>query len=356
GACGALLWLAWVGGSALGGPRYGRSVPAVLRPLLPAIMCALFLSTTAPLPIHAADGVDDLPDIAAVLPLLTDDLAAEVPVPTPVVVPTEAPTAVPTAAPTPEPTPAPTTAAVVRVAAPRPANAFVYGTHISALDHAATAHQDGFRLMWGYVPWQQVEPNRGDFLFRKQDKWGKPLPNALTNVINAAAQADMKIILRLDEVPGWAGGNPAHLDPNDLEQYLYETVRYGKGTIQYVEIFNEPNLPYEWGGAPDPAAYARLLAAAYRGVKRADQNVSVIAAAVAQKTGARGGSMEDADFIRGLYAAGGRDSFDVLGMHAYLGNFSPETDPNTCSPMCFRDVERFRGVMDSNGDAGKPAF
>src|SRR6266571_5270441 len=147
-------------------------------------MCALFLSTTAPLPIHAADGVDDLPDIAAALPLLTDDLAAEVPVPTPVVVPTEAPTAVPTAAPTPEPTPAPTTAAVVRVAAPRPVNAFVYGTHISALDHAATARQDGFRLMWGYVSWQQVEPNRGDFLFRKQDKWGKPLPNALTNVIN----------------------------------------------------------------------------------------------------------------------------------------------------------------------------
>ncbi len=328
----------------------------MLRPLLSAIMCALFLSTTAPLPIHAADGVDDLPDIAAALPLLTDDLAAEVPVPTPVVVPTEAPTAVPTAAPTPEPTPAPTTAAVVRVAAPRPVNAFVYGTHISALDHAATARQDGFRLMWGYVSWQQVEPNRGDFLFRKQDKWGKPLPNALTNVINAAAQADMKIILRLDEVPAWAGGNPAHLDPNDLEQYLYETVRYGKGTIQYVEIFNEPNLPYEWGGAPDPAAYARLLAAAYRGVKRADQNVSVIAAAVAQKTGARGGSMEDVDFIRGLYAAGGRDSFDVLGMHAYLGNFSPETDPNTCSPMCFRDVERFRAVMDSSGDGDKPAF
>ena len=54
--------------------------------------------------------------------------------------------------------------------------------------------------MWGYVPWQQVEPNRGDFLFRKQDKWGKPLPNALTNVINAAAQADMKIILRLDSL------------------------------------------------------------------------------------------------------------------------------------------------------------
>src|SRR5215831_4763828 len=72
--------------------------------------------------------------------------------------------------------------ATYSIAAPRPAGQFVYGTHVSALDHAAMAHAAGFGLMWGYVPWQQVEPNRGEFLFRKQDQWGKPLPNALTNV------------------------------------------------------------------------------------------------------------------------------------------------------------------------------
>jgi hypothetical protein len=210
--------------------------------------------------------------------------------------------------------------------------------------------------MWGYVPWQQVEPNRGEFLFRKQDKWGKPLPNALTNVVSAAADSNMKLILRVDEVPGWAGGHPAQLDPSDLEAYLYEAVRYGTGTIQYVEVFNEPNLPDEWGAAPDPAAYARLLAAAYRGVKRADPNVQVISAAVSQRTGGRGGTMEDVDWLDGLYRAGARPNFDLLGMHAYLGNFAPETDPATCSPMCFRDVERFRDVMVRNGDGGKQAF
>jgi hypothetical protein len=166
----------------------------------------------------------------------------------------------------------------------------------------------------------------------------------------------MKVILRLDEVPAWAGGSPAHLDPGDLEAYVYEVVRYGSGTIQYVEVFNEQNLPYEWGGTPDPAAYTRLLAAAYRGVKRANPSVQVISAAVSQKTGGLGGSMEDVDWLNGLYRAGARGSFDLLGMHAYLGNFAPETDPSTCSPMCFRDVERFRAVMEQNGDAGKPAF
>jgi hypothetical protein len=286
-----------------------------MRSLLSAVLCAAFVFVNAPFSLRA-EGPDVVPAIA------TDAAIPD----------------------------------VFAIAAPRPAGEFVYGSHLSAIDHAALARKDGFRLMWGYIPWQQVEPARGDFLFRKQDRWGKPQPNALTNVVSAAADGGMKLILRVDEVPGWAGGNPAHLDPSDLEAYLYEAVRYGKGTIQYVEVFNEPNLPYEWGGPPDPAAYANLLAAAYRGVKRADPNVAVISAAVSQRTGGRGGTMEDVDWLEGLYKAGARGNFDLLGMHAYLGNFAPETDPSTCSPMCFRDIELFRNVMVRNGDYEKQAF
>jgi Cellulase (glycosyl hydrolase family 5) len=282
-----------------------------MRVLLSALSCTLLLSLNVPLSARA----DDPPDATAAAPQDQFTLAA-----------------------------------------PRSSGDFVYGTHVSALDHAPLARKNGFKLMWAYVPWQQVEPERGQFLFRKQDKWGKPQPNALTNVVSAAADAGMKLILRIDEVPAWAGGNPAHLDPRDLELYLYEAVRYGKGTIQYVEVFNEPNLPYEWGDAPDPAGYARLLAAAYSGIKRADPNVAVISAAVSQRTGGFGGTMEDVDWLDGLYKAGAAGSFDLLGMHAYLGSFAPETDPNACSPMCFRDVERFHDVMQRNGDGNKQAF
>ena len=249
-----------------------------------------------------------------------------------------------------------TSAATDAPVAKRPAGQFVYGTHISAVDHAPMAYQAGFRLMWAYISWKDIEPNRNEFLFRKQDQWGRPLPNALTNVVSSAAAANMKVILRLDDVPAWAGGSPSQLDPSDLETYVFETVRYGRGTIDYVEVFNEPNLPLEWGAAPDPAAYARLLAAAYRGAKRADPNVSVVSAAVSQRTGGLGGTMEDVDFLQGLYSAGARDSFDLLGMHAYLGNFAADADPTTCTPMCFRDIELFRAVMERNGDSAKQAF
>jgi hypothetical protein len=91
-------------------------------------------------------------------------------------------------------------------------------------------------------------------------------------------------------------------------------------------------------------------------VKRADPSVQVISAAVSQRTGGRGGTMEDVDFLDELYKAGARGSFDLLGIHAYLGNFAPEIDPSECSPMCFRDLERFRAVMERNGDADKGAF
>ena len=239
---------------------------------------------------------------------------------------------------------------------PRPSGQFAYGTHLARLDHAQLARDAGFDLMWGYVSWQQVEPTRNNFLFGTSDASGSTTPNPLSNVLDAANKAGMQVILRLDGVPDWAGGSPARLAPADLEAYVYQATSAGHGAIQYVEVFNEQNLPDEWGGAPDPAAYVRLLAAAYHGAKRADSRVQVISAAPSQHTGGQGGSMEDVDWLAGLYRAGGSAYFDLLGMHAYVGNVAPETEPRSCTVMCFRDVDRYRSVMERNGDGAKSAF
>lgn len=147
------------------------------------------------------------------------------------------------------------------------------------------------------------------------------------------------------------------LNPADVEDYVYHVVRYAAGTIAYVEVFNEMNLPIEWGTSPtDPADYARILAGAYRGAKRADPGVVVVSAAPSQRTGGLGGTMEDVDWLNGLYDAGGAASFDALGVHAYIGNQDPTSDPTVCSPMCFRDIELYRAVMEARGDAWKPVM
>ena len=248
-------------------------------------------------------------------------------------------------------------AALPAAAADKPRPAFLYGTILQSLDNAPLARDAGFTTMSAYVAWRNVEPARGQYVFEQQDQWGRTQANDLTNVINAARGSGLRVGLRLDAPPDWAGGAVYKLDPADVEDYVFHVVQYARGSIAYVEVFNEMNLPLEWGTSPvDPAAYARILAGAYRGAKRADPNVLVVSAAPSQRTGGLGGTMEDIDWLDGLYNGGGAASFDALGMHAYVGNQDPSADPATCTPMCFRDIELYRAVMQLHGDIGKRAL
>lgn len=233
-------------------------------------------------------------------------------------------------------------------------SSFAYGTILTSLDDARLAHDGGFNLMSAYVAWSSVEPTRGQYVFEQHDKWGQTSPNDLTNVINAARSNNLKVGLRLDSPPAWAGGAVYTLDPADVQDYVYHAVKYAGGTIAYVEVFNEMNLPLEWGTSPvDPAAYERILAGASIGAHQADPNVLVVSAAPSQRTGGLGGTMEDVDWLNALYDAGGAAYFDALGMHAYIGNQDPGADPTACTPMCFRDLELYRAVMEQRGDAAK---
>jgi hypothetical protein len=239
---------------------------------------------------------------------------------------------------------------------PRPAGHFAYGALLAdPKENSGLAKSAGFTHMWAYVSWKKVEPKKGRLLFDTKDRWGNTTQNDLTNVVQAARRAGLKLVLRIVDPPDWACGAVHCLNPSDVENYVEAVVDYAGRTISHVEVFNEPNLPREWGAAPDPAAYTRLLAAAYRGVKRADSSVQVVAAGVSGRTGGLGGTMEDVDFIEGIYRAGGKPYFDLLGMHPYVGNLAPDSDPS-CTPMCFRTLELWRAVMERNGDGGKGAF
>ena len=44
-------------------------------------------------------------------------------------------------------------------------------------------------------------------------------------------------------------------------------------------------------------------------------------------TGGFGGTIEDTDFLNGMYAAGAKGYMDALGVHNYGGNTEPERDP-----------------------------
>jgi polysaccharide biosynthesis protein PslG len=240
------------------------------------------------------------------------------------------------------------------VSAGQPASArpgFPYGVLVADIGNAPRAREAGFRVMATTVSWKRTEPSRGQFPFEHTDQWGQTAPNDVTNVITAARNNGMQFGFRLIDPPDWAGGTPARVEPADLEDYVYHVVRYAHDSLAYFELFNEQNLPSEWGAAPDPAGYARLMAAAYRGAKRADPSVPVISAGPSQRTGGRGGSMEDVDWLDRFLSAGGGASVDAVGVHAYMGSFDASVDPS-CSPLCFGQVQEFRAVMDRHADSG----
>jgi hypothetical protein len=227
---------------------------------------------------------------------------------------------------------------------------FPYGVLLADIGNAPQAGAAGFRVMATTVSWRRTQPARGVYPFEQTDQWGQTAPNDVTNLITAATSNGMKFGFRLIDPPDWAGGSPARVDPADLEDYVYHVVRYAHESLAYFELFNELNLPSEWGGPPDPAAYARLMAAAYRGASRADPSVPVISGGPSQRTGGRGGSMEDVEWLDGFLGAGGASSITALGVHAYLGSFDPSADPS-CMPLCFRQVEEYRAVMERDGAA-----
>jgi len=244
----------------------------------------------------------------------------------------------------------PAVGARTALAAERP---FVYGVTIADASAAPghgfdLARRAGFTHAYVVLDWGTIQPERGRFA------WDQGRANDLDNFIAAARAMGLRLIVRLGRPPAWAGA-PATMNPADLEAFAAGVAARARGVAAAYEVFNEPNLAYEWGGTPDPARYTALLAAARRGVKRADADALVLAAGLAPHTGNAPGTVEDVDFLRGMYAAGARGQFDVLGIHPYGGNSAPEAGDANCG-ICFRRAELYRQIMVENGDSGTQAW
>ncbi|MBI4769656.1 MAG: beta-galactosidase [Chloroflexi bacterium] len=206
-----------------------------------------------------------------------------------------------------------------------------------------------------YFPWAYVEAHRGSYDWRHVDA-----------VLDMAANQGLTVVARLGMVPAWARPEPdvqqtvdSYLAPegySDFAEFVYQFVRHTAGRVKYIVVWNEPNLALEWGFRPvDPEAYTALLRLAYARAKQANPAVVVLGGALAptlEPVGSEFG-MNDLDYLRRMYAAGAKDSFDVLAAHAYGLTFPPEAPPAP-DETNFRRVELLRQVMAENGDSDRP--
>jgi hypothetical protein len=229
---------------------------------------------------------------------------------------------------------------------------FAFGVIVDTTDARGMrmAREAGFTHAKMMLRWEAVEPSPGEFL------WNSTMENDFDNIMKPARNEGMLLVVRVDSVPAWAGGSPAGANLDAVRSFYEHAARYGAGTVIGYEILNEPNLDREWGAAPNPGAYTAFMKAAYEGIKAGNPDALVIGGGPAPGTGNNPGrTIEDVDFLSGMYDAGAKGYMDALSVHNYGGNTEPERDPSTCS-ICFRRAELLRDVMVRRGDAGTPVW
>lgn len=205
-----------------------------------------------------------------------------------------------------------------------------------------------------YFPWAYVEPEPGVHKWRHTDQ-----------VIQHADRQGLKIIARLGFVPEWARPpetTPLYLDETnfvDFGHYVATFTKRYKEEVDYIIIWNEPNLGLEWGYQPaSPEKYTNMLRQVYPMIKVANPDVQVLAGALAPTLAGVSDSsepqmdMNDLLFLQRMYDAGAANYFDILAVHSYGWNFPPD-EPANREVINLRRTELMYDIMVENGDGHK---
>lgn len=217
-----------------------------------------------------------------------------------------------------------------------------------------TMAANGVQVVRADALWESVEPSPPDAAGHHY-QW-----SAMDAIAAALARHGLRWLPIIDYSTTWAAsvslnGRPdLESAPSDVASYAaYAGAfvgRYGPGgafwaahpgltpqPVTAIEIWNEPNAAWTWGGSPNAAQYAALYEAARRAAHAANPGVEVVI----------GGLSNPADaFLDGIYAAvgGGPGQIDGVAEHPYGSNAS----------AVIANVYRLRIALDSHGDANVP--
>lgn len=223
------------------------------------------------------------------------------------------------------------------------------GVNIADLGLAYLVNDMGFDWAKSYINWATVEPEPGQF------RWDDP-----DNVAKAFGDQDLNILMRVHGTPAWARPGSTALshppeDMQDFARFMTALAERYKGQVAAYEIWNEPNLNYEWGyQAPDPARYAEMLIVAYDAVKAVDPDALVISGGLATTGDGSETAYGDLDFLQGMYDAGVKGHFDAFGSHPYAYGLPPDaTHPDG---LALDRVRQQHDIMVANGDGDTPIW
>lgn len=204
-----------------------------------------------------------------------------------------------------------------------------------------------------FFPWAYIEGTEDYYDWEPADR-----------IIRHAQNQGLTVIARMGLVPSWARPRESTLNElpeegfDDFAQFVADFAARYAGVVNQIIIWNEPNLAFEWGFRQvDPAAYARMLQAAYGPVHMANPNVMILVAGLAPTLEPEGSpnGLNDLIYLERLYEAGAADYFDGIAMHTY-GFTEPPEAPPAAGVLNFRRAELLRAIMVAAGDGDKPMF
>ncbi len=214
--------------------------------------------------------------------------------------------------------------------------------------HTADLRALGTHWVRVFAQWPELQPQPGaldsNWLY-EYEKFFAQLPHGT------------KVLVDVVDTPEWETGSAdPHMppvNPLDYASFVGALAQRWAGKVAAWEVWNEEDSPSWWTGAPNPAAYTALLKATYPFVKGADPSATVVLGGL---TG------NDYPFLEGVYAAGGKGSFDAVGVHT---DTACNVDPPSAFlrgaggrliPDSFLAYKEVHAVMAANGDGEMPIW
>lgn len=226
-------------------------------------------------------------------------------------------------------------------AAPVPRTYF--GLHMHRADAGTPWPPVGFgswRLWDAYTTWPMLEPQRGQWDFKRLDKY-----------VAMAKLTGVDILLPLGLSPAWASARPDEpsaykpgnaAEPREIDDwrnYVRTVAERYKGKIRYYELWNEPNLRNFYSGSVE--TMLQLARETYAILKQVDSR-NLLAAPAATEGG------KQLDWLDRYLALGGGQFMDVLSHHFYVPREAPE--------HMLEIVADVRKIMARHGVAHKPLW
>jgi hypothetical protein len=151
------------------------------------------------------------------------------------------------------------------------------------------------------LAWSSAEPEAGRYDFRTWDRF-----------LDAFEPYGIHVLFILDYGNRlYDGGLPPSTESGRaaFAAYAGAAARHFRGRAAW-EIWNEPNLPQFWAGAPDPAAYVALARAAAAEIRREDRHAWILGPAL-------GGGTFDLTYLTATFNQGLLDIVDAVSVHPY---------------------------------------